>query len=345
MLVVAGSEVDVSVRRAGLGQQFCGQQLLGVRGVERIDRPGAPAQEDRHPVPVRSVVAQLFPGGRLQRRRVQQAHRGVGVQRPVGQFFQVDDMAIESGLAALAKHGRGQGLGQVERVAAGRLGRGHQDPPRRLHLDGEEPHVVAVQTVLAHDPHQALMRAEAQSADAEIYPSGFVRGKRETLLAPLLFFSPVGWIFRVVGQQEQFDGAFARRAGPRQFAFDSQRVAIGKHLAGEPQLGQRVVVRLLDADVDQVDSDPGCAGQLPLQPVGLFGRPGGTREVGEHVQFLALLVTLAEQAQRIPHSAEKRLRVVRRRELLDPLFGRPAIDLEGPGSGPGVEHGNLAFLG
>ena len=49
------------------------------------------------------------------------------------------------------------------------LARGQQHAPRRLHLDGEVPRVVGRQSVLAVDPHEALVRARLEPAEMKLH--------------------------------------------------------------------------------------------------------------------------------------------------------------------------------
>ena len=159
-------------------------------------------------------------------------------------------------LAALAEHVRGQRLGEEQRVALGRLRRGHQHPPRRLHLDGEVPRVVGRQAVLADDPHEALVRARLQAADAELDRPRLARrglARSARCASAACRRRPAGAVRRS-----------ACRPAPMHDSSVSigKRAAAGEHFGREPQLAQPVVGRLGHAHVDHVDAHVAQLGRV-----------------------------------------------------------------------------------
>ena len=345
VLQIPRRQGQVAVGTPGLAEQLAGEELLGLRRVERLDPAHLPPQEHAHPVAVRGVVAQLLPGGRLQGVRVQEADRRIPLQGLLRQRLEVDDVAVEPGLAAAAEVGRCQGLDQEHRVAVGRLGGGHQDPPGRLDLDGEKSPVVAGQAVLPDDLHVTLMRANLQPAHPKIdllRPAGF---ERDDLLAPFPGL-PLGFgrLLGICLQQVQFDRALAAGAGVGKLGFDSQGAAVAEHLRREPQFIQAEVGGLLDPHVDHVDPGAARAGEAVVEPGRRLARPGHPGQIGEDVNLPAGQLACAQQPQGLVQNSGRRLRVGHRLQPLDAMLGGPAIHLERRRARPAVEHGHPATL-
>ncbi len=291
----------------------------------------------------RHVVGQLLPYGRFHRFRIDQAHGRDVRQIVLREPLEIDHLAIESGLPLLAIEFRGQGLGQEQGVILTRLGSGHQDPPRGFDLDGQEPHVVLGQTVLAYYPNKPFVRAHVQRLDAKVDLPRLARPQRNVLLAPFL------WIAILV-QQMHFDrsvGGFVlgRRFDAREGGFDLQRPAVGEHLPGKLHPAQGVVGRLPDAHVDQLDRHARGLGDLFLQRRGRIGGPGRPGKVGEDVDLSLWQGALGKQSGGPVEHLGQGLRIGHRLEPPDSLPHDPGIVVQCSHAGPRVEHGNLRAAG
>ena len=100
-------------RTAASDAAACPAKRLRLGVVERVDRRGVAAQENRHAVPIGRVIGQSSATRRVQGRRVEQAYCGIVGQRPSGQFLQIADVALETGQTFLAAPCRRQGFSQV----------------------------------------------------------------------------------------------------------------------------------------------------------------------------------------------------------------------------------------
>lgn len=73
----------------------------------------------------------------------------------------------------------------------------------------------------------------------------------------------------------------------RDLALDSQRAILGNNLAREFDFAQRQVLRLLDADIDQVDPDLFEFGQAAFEALHGRARPDALAEIGKNVILCA----------------------------------------------------------
>ena len=93
--------------------------------------------------------------------------------------------------------------------------------------------------------------------------------------------------------------ASAVAAGRGEFGVDLQQAAGREFLAREPQRAEREIVRLLDADVDQVDARAGQLVEPRLEGGERVGRPVGAGQVGEHIDFAAVVGLQLEPIDRV----------------------------------------------
>ena len=127
-----------------------------------------------------------------------------------------------------------------------------------------------------------------------------------------------------------------------QIGLNDQRHALGKCLARQMQIGNAEVLRLFDPHVDQVQTHARLLGQLFAERLGGLRRPVGFGQVGEHVDFFALLAGIVQQPQRVAKHACQRRTGRATLEPLDAVLGGQQV--EGPRfrSVARVEHGHFA---
>ena len=121
---------------------------------------------------------------------------------------------------------------------------------------------------------------------------------------------------------------------------DLQEAAGGELLIREPQRAEREVVRLLHADVDEIDTGARQLVEPCFERRERIVRPVGARQVGEDVDFAAVIGLQLEPidrvAERVFERADDRAGV----EPLDPQLGRALVRFAAAVAAGTIDHGH-----
>ena len=199
-----------------------------------------------------------MPDGGRQRAGVDETHGGIALQRLVGQFVGRDHLAVERRFALDANGVRRQRLRKKERVVVGRAraSRGAASSTR---------HAGRTSTVNDRTSSQAkasspaifkitLLNARGQAPHLKIGLLRFAGAKDQRLLAAHVRLA------RFAIDEIQLDRALSVGAGVHQVGLNPQFAVLREHFAGEAQIADAEIARILDAHVDHIDAD---AGRVP----------------------------------------------------------------------------------
>ena len=271
-------------RVARLPAKFRREQLLRSGFVERIAL-GVAAQKDADAAAGVDVVGERLPGGGRERRRIDEAD-GVEVgERRVVELGERAGVAAKFDRSTPAGEAGREGFAEEERVV--RPLAEEQNLARVADFDGEVADVVAVERVVADDVHVTLVRAERQAGERKLDRCGLARGGGAHDLLAAVLRAAAGF------DGVQLDGQIccASRQSPvaEQFGVDLQEAAGREFLIRQPQGAEREIVRPFDADVDDVDARAGQFVEPRFEGGQRIGRPVGAGQIGEHVDFAAVV--------------------------------------------------------
>ena len=129
-------------------------------------------------------------------------------------------------------------------------------------------------------------------------------------------------------------------AGRGEFGVDLQEAAGREFLAREPQRAEREIVRPLDADVDDVDARAGQLVEPRLEGGERIVRPVGAGQIGEHIDFAAMIGLQLEPIDGVAERVFQRPDDGAGVEPLEAQLGRALVRLAAAVAAGPIDHGH-----